>query len=97
MSPRPNPVYSDAPYTVRGNACGEQGSHIHFTPGEEEHLDETESLFCLPGFLNDSSLYGAAGKVVVQEWAKLRWGVFEEHGYPGDQRFPLFFYKVFII
>ena len=32
--------------------------------------------------------------MVVQEWAKLRWGVFEEHGYPGDQRFPLFFYKV---
>ena len=58
-------------------------------------MDETESLFCLPGFLNDSSLYGAAGKVVVQEWAKLRWGVFEEHGYPGDQSFPLFFYKVF--
>ena len=34
------------------------------------------------------------GKVVVHEWAKLRWGVFEEHGYPGDTRFPLFFYKV---
>ena len=34
------------------------------------------------------------GKVVVHEWAKLRWGVFEEHGYPGDQQFPLFFYKV---
>ena len=33
--------------------------------------------------------------MVVQEWAKLRWGVFEEHGYPGDQTFPLFFYKVF--
>ena len=34
------------------------------------------------------------GKVVVHEWAKLRWGVFEEHGYPGDAQFPLFFYKV---
>ena len=33
---RPNPVYSDAPYTVRGSACGEQGSHIHFTPGKME-------------------------------------------------------------
>ena len=47
------------------------------------------------GFLADPSLYGSLGKAVVHEWAKLRWGVFEEHGYPGDQQFPLFFYKVF--
>ena len=50
------------------------------------------------GFLsaNSTATFGAVGKVVVHEWAKLRWGVFEEHGYPGDQQFPLFFYKVLI-
>ena len=32
---RPNPVYSDAPYTLRGSGCGEPGSYIHFTPGTE--------------------------------------------------------------
>ena len=42
----------------------------------------------------DSSAYGNWGKVIVHEWAKLRWGVFEEHGYPGDHQFPMFFYKV---
>ena len=45
-------------------------------------------------FLVDSSAYGNWGKVIVHEWAKLRWGVFEEHGYPGDPQFPMFFYKV---
>jgi hypothetical protein len=30
---------------------------------------------------------------MVHEWAKLRWGVFEEHGYPGDELFPMFFLK----
>ena len=30
---RPNPVYADAPYTVRGAECGDPGSHIHVTPG----------------------------------------------------------------
>ena len=30
---RPNPVYADAPYTVRGAECGDPGSYIHFTPG----------------------------------------------------------------
>ena len=39
-------------------------------------------------------VYGNVGKVVVHEWAKMRWGVFEEHGYPGDEQFPLFYFKV---
>ncbi len=30
---------------------------------------------------------------MVHEFAKLRWGVFEEHGYPGDKKFPMFYLK----
>ena len=30
-------------------------------------------------------------KTLVHEFAKLRWGVFEEHGYPGDEKFPMFY------
>jgi hypothetical protein len=30
---------------------------------------------------------------MVHEWAKLRWGVYEEHGYPGDPKFPMFYLK----
>lgn len=26
-----------------------------------------------------------------QAWARLRWGVFDEVGYPADERFPLFY------
>lgn len=33
------------------------------------------------------------GKTMVHEWAKVRWGVYEEHGYPGDPKFPLFFWQ----
>ena len=29
----------------------------------------------------------------MHEFAKLRWGVFEEHGYPGDEKFPMFYLK----
>ena len=35
-------------------------------------------------------IYGDAGRVIVHEWAKLRWGVHEEHGYPGDLYYPVF-------
>ena len=30
-----------------------------------------------------------SGKVVAQQWLKLRYGVFEEHGYAGDKLYPL--------
>lgn len=29
---------------------------------------------------------------MVQQWAQFRYGVFEEHGFPGDERLP-YFYK----
>ena len=35
-------------------------------------------------------------KMIVHEFAKKIWGVFEEHGYPGDPHFPLL-YNVIII
>ena len=34
-----------------------------------------------------------SGKVFVREWAKFRYGVFEEYGYPGDDRYPMFYYN----
>ena len=33
------------------------------------------------------------GKTLLHEFAKLRWGVFEEHGYPGDEKFPMFYQR----
>ena len=32
-------------------------------------------------------------KMLVKEWAKFRYGVFDDHGYPGDEMYPNF-YKV---
>ncbi len=28
--------------------------------------------------------------IFVHEWAHLRYGVFDEHGYPGDENYPVF-------
>ena len=32
-------------------------------------------------------------KAFVHEFAKLRYGVFEEFGYPGDSQYPMFYYE----
>ena len=31
------------------------------------------------------------GRVFAQEWAKFRWGVFEEYGHPDDPLYPTFY------
>ncbi|XP_042595156.1 LOW QUALITY PROTEIN: calcium-activated chloride channel regulator 3A-1-like [Cyprinus carpio] len=54
------------PYTKQYGECGDEGEFIHFTP---EYL------------LNDTliELYGSRGRVLVHEWAHLRWGVYDEN------------------
>ncbi|XP_067323195.1 calcium-activated chloride channel regulator 1-like [Anolis sagrei] len=60
--------YGDEPYTLQYGGCGQKGRYIHFTPD----------------FLTDNyflSVYGSRGKILVHEWAHLRWGVFDEYNY----------------
>ncbi|XP_048016193.1 calcium-activated chloride channel regulator 1-like [Megalobrama amblycephala] len=61
-----NPAYGDEPYTLQYGECGAEAQFIHFTPN----------------FLRDDTLiktYGSRGKVLVHEWAHLRWGVYDEY------------------
>ncbi|XP_048016191.1 calcium-activated chloride channel regulator 4A-like [Megalobrama amblycephala] len=61
-----NPAYGDEPYTLQYDECGAEAQFIHFTPN----------------FLRDDTLiktYGSRAKVLVHEWAHLRWGVYDEH------------------
>ncbi|XP_045111841.1 calcium-activated chloride channel regulator 1-like isoform X1 [Portunus trituberculatus] len=73
-----NTVYGDQVYTIQPGGCGDPGRYIHITPS----------------FLTNPLarvVWGPTGKVLAQAWARLRWGVFDEVGYPNDARFPLFF------
>nr|DBA17898.1 TPA: hypothetical protein GDO54_016209 [Pyxicephalus adspersus] len=56
----------DSPYTRQYGGCREQGQFIHLTP----NFLLNEDLI---------SVYGPRGKLFVREWARLRWGVFEEY------------------
>ena len=78
----PNPLYLDTPYTLQPRGCGEHGEYIHLTPDFLTHLNSTSA-----------QTFGPLQKVFVHEFAKLRYGVFEEFGYPGDDQYPLFYYE----
>ncbi|XP_043115262.1 calcium-activated chloride channel regulator 3A-1-like [Puntigrus tetrazona] len=62
-----NSARGDGPYTKQYDKCGAEGQYILFTP---EY------------FLNDIAIqhYGPRGKVLLHEWAHLRWGVYDEYG-----------------
>ncbi|XP_037355195.1 calcium-activated chloride channel regulator 4-like [Talpa occidentalis] len=55
----------DEPYTKQFTGCGEKAEFIHLTPD-----------FILGKKQNE---YGPAGRLLVHEWAHLRWGVFDEY------------------
>ncbi|XP_073718803.1 calcium-activated chloride channel regulator 4A-like [Misgurnus anguillicaudatus] len=61
-----NPVHGDDPYTNQYEDCGKESQYIHFTPDF---------------ILNDGHIqtYGSRGRVLVHEWAHLRWGVYDEY------------------
>jgi len=73
-------VYGDSPFTVQTGGCGDRGQYIQVTG----------SMLVLDNF---SDIFGPPGQVFVHEWAKYRYGVFEEHGYPGDEKYPMFYMK----
>ncbi|CAL4183763.1 unnamed protein product, partial [Meganyctiphanes norvegica] len=72
-----HPVYGHAPWTDQVGGCGEPGQAIHLS---EEYLAN-----------NRTTNLGDPGRVVVHEWAKYRWGVFEEYGHLGDPLYPPFY------
>ncbi|XP_037793177.1 calcium-activated chloride channel regulator 3A-1-like [Penaeus monodon] len=74
----PESIYGDQPYTLQTAVCGSSGFYIHYTPA----------------YLTDDKLvrlWGARGTSLVYEWAKLRWGVFDEVGYQDDPKYPAYY------
>ncbi|XP_031231591.1 calcium-activated chloride channel regulator 4A-like [Mastomys coucha] len=55
----------DEPYTRQFTQCEEKAEYIHFTPDFVLGKKQSE--------------YGDSGKLLVHEWAHLRWGVFDEY------------------
>lgn len=65
-------LFGDNPWTQQLGGCGE--------PGDWIYLPEN--------FLLAGTDIGSPGRVLLHEWAKYRWGVFEEYGHAGDPIFP---------
>ncbi|XP_070550622.1 calcium-activated chloride channel regulator 3A-1-like [Ptychodera flava] len=70
-----DPQYGDNPYTRQSRTCGEPGDFVHFTDRWVKDVEYSQQY------------WGDQGKVVVHEWAHLRWGVFDEYPDGDDDHF----------
>ncbi|XP_067086439.1 calcium-activated chloride channel regulator 3A-1-like [Osmerus mordax] len=62
----PNKLNGNDPYTLQYGECGTPGRYIHLTP---DFLKRDDLI----------QVYGPRGRVLVHEWAHLRWGVYDEY------------------
>jgi len=67
------------PFTKGSEQCGKAGQHIHLT---EDYLKK----------IDDNEYKPFRATEFVHNWATLRFGVFDEHGYQGDPDYPLFYW-----
>ena len=70
----PHPVFVNRPWAQQSQGCGRPGDKISM--GSE----------ILRSSSNES--HAMVAKLLLAEWAKFRWGVFEERGIPGDPMYP---------
>lgn len=59
-------AYVDLPYTIRGTPCGHPGLYTRLTPEFIKFGSKVEKQI------------GAMDKILIREWSKLRWGVYDE-------------------
>ena len=77
-----DPVFGALPITEQFEACGRPGHRIRLSEPYLADLNATRLAWGRPAML------------LVKEWAKYRYGVFDDQGYPGDSFYPAHFIAV---
>ena len=75
-----DPVHGDNPFTQQTSGCGQPGDKISLPYSFVTAWNQSWAEF------------GDPSKLFVKEWAKLRYGIFDEHGYIHDPMYPNFYY-----
>ncbi|CAH1783067.1 unnamed protein product [Owenia fusiformis] len=76
----PNPIWGDNPYSKQSGQCGHPAEYSHLTPD-----------FVLDRNRDRVWRWGDPGRVVVHEFAHIRYGVFDEYGEDSDSEHPFFY------
>lgn len=75
LSDPPAQAFLDNPMTIQFEGCERQGLQVELSTK----------------FMTDPSLQTRdRSKILLKNWAKYRYGVFDEHGFVGDRLYPLY-------
>jgi len=74
-----HPLFGDSLWTQQSQDCGKPGDYVSLTPA------------FFTGHTNNGTENWMRGRRLLREWAKLRYGVFDEVGYYQDASYPSFY------
>ena len=77
----PHPIHGERPYTQQSRGCGQPGDFVSLP---FQYLTSQRD--------NASTGGGDPARLFVHEWAKLRYGVYDEFGYGRDLFYPSHFF-----
>ena len=72
----PHPIHGRSPFTQQSRGCGQPGDFVAFPYHFLTRWNDTWST------------WGDPAKLFVHEWAKLRYGIFDEFGFSHDEFYP---------
>lgn len=70
-----HPVHGDRPFTQQSKGCGRPGDFIY--------LPHT--------YLTNQNITRTKANLFVHQWAKFRYGIFDEEGFSGDKLYPSYY------
>lgn len=75
-----HPVFNEEPYTQQSGGCGQPGDAVYLPYTFVTYWNHTQME------------YGRPSKLFIKEWAKLRYGIFDEFGFINDHMYPNYYY-----
>ena len=75
-----HPIFGGTPHTQQSRQCGLRGDYINLP------------YTFLTNWNKTNTIWGNPSKLMVHEWMKLRYGIFDEFGFTGDSMYPNYFH-----
>ena len=82
---KPGPIHGHLPVAQQSGGCGKPGDFIS--------LPHTALLTTAGGSGNSRNFTAAEVRHFVHQWAKYRYGIFDETGFDGDTAYPAYYRK----
>ncbi|KAK4311056.1 hypothetical protein Pmani_017435, partial [Petrolisthes manimaculis] len=95
-----HPVFGSRPWVQQSQGCGRQGDYIQlgsdFLHNNNNNNNNNNNGTNIHIFYNTNTTkphtsHTQSARLLLTEWVKFRWGIFEEKGYKDDPLYPLLF------